>query len=81
MSGKVADTKTFVASKKVDDRLPPKIGTKVYPQYAAIKSPWEKLVGYQEAMHYISRYNNVISAAVAQAFKILMPDYCDVTLF
>ena len=31
-------------SKKIDARLPKKNGTGVYESYAAIRSPWEKLV-------------------------------------
>ena len=61
--------------KKVDERLPQNIGKGVLPDYPAVKSPWGKLVGYQEAMHYVSRYNAVISASLMQVLRILMPDY------
>ena len=62
-------------SKKIDERLPREIGEGALPSYAAIKSPWEKLVGFRDAMHYGSRYESILSAAVMQAFRILVPDY------
>ncbi len=64
-----------IQPKKIDDRLPAHLGCKVYAQYAAAKSPWEKLASYYDMMHYVMRYNSVVSAAAAQAAKILLPDY------
>lgn len=64
-------------SKKIDERLPKAIGEGVMPGYAAIKSPWEKLVCYRDAMHYASRYNAVVGAAIMQAYRILIPDYVE----
>lgn len=64
-------------SKKIDERLPREIGEGALPGYAAVKTPWEKLIGFQEAMHYVSRYEAVVSAAVMQAFRILVPDYVE----
>lgn len=64
-------------SKKIDARLPKKNGTGVYESYAAIRSPWEKLVSYKDAMHYVSRYNATLSAACMQALRILVPDYAE----
>ena len=47
-------------SKKIDERLPGHIGAGLLSQYAAIKSPWGKLVGFQDAVHYGSRYESVV---------------------
>lgn len=62
-------------SKKIDERLPREVGEKALPQHAAVKSPWEKLVSYHDAAHYCQRYTAVVSAAVMQAYRILVPDY------
>lgn len=62
-------------SKKMDPRLPRDIGKGSYSSYAAIKTPWEKLIGYREGVHYVSRYNAVVSSALMQALRILVPDY------
>ena len=64
-------------SKISDQRLPKEIGKGVMPDHAALKSPWEKLVSYHDAVHYANRYNAVISAAMMQAFRILVPDYVE----
>lgn len=64
-------------SKKIDARLPKESGVGALPQYAAIRSPWEKLVCYKDAMHYASRYDAVLSAAIMQGFRILVPDYVE----
>lgn len=58
-------------SKKIDERLPKEVGTGFYP----VKSPWDKMISYREAAHYCQRYTNVVSAAIMQAFRILVPDY------
>ena len=62
-------------SKKIDPRLPDDFGKGIMKERPTIKSPWGRLVGFQEANHYASRYEAVISAAVMQAFRILVPDY------
>ena len=62
-------------SKKLDPRIPKDSGSKSLTNYAALCSPWNHLVGYQEAMHWLSRYNASFSAACMQAYRILMPDY------
>lgn len=64
-------------SKKIDARLPKETGSGVLYEYASLKSPWEKLVSYHDAVHYANRYNGVVSAAVMQAFRILVPDYVE----
>ncbi len=63
--------------KRIDERLPKEIGEGVFPNHAAIASPWGKLVSFQEAAHYAARYSAVISAAIMQAYRILVPDYVE----
>ena len=58
-------------SKKVDPRIPKEVGTGLYP----VKSPWDKMLSYHDAAHYVQRYTNVVSAAIMQAFRVLVPDY------
>ncbi len=62
-------------SRKIDERLPQESGQGVLPQYTAVKTPWERLIGYRDAMHYVSRYRSVISAAIMQGLRIMIPDY------
>ncbi|MGO5161068.1 MULTISPECIES: hypothetical protein [unclassified Bilifractor] len=64
-------------SNKIDARIPKDSGAKSMTCYAAIQSPWNKLVGYQEAMHWLSRYNATFSAACMQALRIIEPDYAE----
>lgn len=58
-------------SKKIDARLPKEVGTGLYP----VKSPWDKIISYHDAAHYCQRYTNVVSAAIMQAFRMLVKDY------
>ena len=58
-------------SNKIDARLPKEIGTGLYP----VKSPWGKMVSYHDAAHYCQRYTAVVSAAIMQAFRMLVKDY------
>ena len=60
-------------SDKIDPRLPKEVGT----GYPLIKSPWDKIVSYHDGAHYTQRYTNVVSAAIMQAFRVLMPDYVE----
>lgn len=60
-------------SKKIDERLPKEVGTGLYP----VKSPWDKMISYREAAHYCQRYTSVVSAAIMQAFRMLVPDYVE----
>lgn len=63
-------------SRKIDQRLPQNSGEgSGLKQYYAIKTPWEKLISFQEAMHYVNRFEEVLSTAVMQAYRILIPDY------
>lgn len=64
-------------SKKIDSRLSNKVGDQSLPLHAAVKSPWEKLVSYHDAVHYCQRYNAALSAVVMQAFRMLVPDYVE----
>lgn len=62
---------------KIDPRIPREVGENVLPMHAGVKSPWEKIVSYHDAAHYCQRYNAVLSAAIMQAFRILVPDYVE----
>ncbi len=62
-------------SKKIDQRLPREVGENVLPMHAGVKSPWDKVISYHEAAQYCQRYNAVLSAAIMQAYRILVPDY------
>ncbi len=63
-------------TKKINERIPADSGSGAgFTQYNAVQSPWNKLMSYQEALHYISRFESVLSAAVAQAYRIIIPDY------
>lgn len=62
-------------SKKIDPRLPDDYGKGIMVDHPSIVSPWGKLVNFKDATHYASRYGAVVSAAVMQAFRILVPDY------
>ena len=42
-------------TKKIDQRLPKDSGATKLPSYAAIKSPWERMYGFRDAMRYITR--------------------------
>ncbi|MGI6069355.1 MAG: hypothetical protein ACOYBE_02900 [Blautia sp.] len=62
-------------NKKIDERLPREVGEGALPNHAAIKSPWEKLVSYHDAVHYCQRYSGVVGSAIMGAYRILLPDY------
>ena len=63
-------------SKKVNERIPVDSGDGAgFKKYNAVQTPWNKLFSYQEALHYASRFESVLSAAVAQAYRIIIPDY------
>ena len=63
-------------TKKIDGRIPADSGNEAgFTQYNAVQSPWNKLMSYQDALHYASRFEAVLSAAVAQAYRIIIPDY------
>ena len=63
-------------SKKIDGRIPQNSGDGAgFKQFNAVQSPWNKLMSYQDALHYASRFESVLSAAVTQAYRIIIPDY------
>ena len=62
--------------KRVDERIPQNSGDGAnFKTYNAVQSPWNKLMSYKDALHYASRFEAVLSAAVAQAYRIIIPDY------
>ncbi len=65
-------------SKKIDERIPQSSGEGAYfKNYYGIQSPWNKIYSYQEALHYASRFESVLSAAALQALRIMVPDYAE----
>lgn len=63
-------------SKKIDERIPADSGDGAnFRKFNGIQSPWNKLYSYQDALHYASRFEAVLSAGVAQAYRIIIPDY------
>jgi len=63
-------------SKTVDERIPQNSGDGAgFKAYNAVQTPWNKLFSYQEALHYASRFESVLSAAATQALRIMVPDY------
>lgn len=62
-------------SKKIDERLPQDFALKYWPGYAAIKSPWDKLMNFKDVCHYIIRFDSVLGAIIMQAFRVALPDY------
>ncbi|MCC8105870.1 MAG: hypothetical protein LIO99_07685 [Clostridiales bacterium] len=65
-------------SRKIDERIPQESGNGAgYKAYNAIQSPWNKLYSYQEALHYASRFESVLSAAATQALRIIVPEYSE----
>ncbi len=63
-------------SKKIDERIPKNSGEGAgFSTFQAVQSPWNKLYSYQESLHYISRFESVLSAAATQALRIIIPKY------
>lgn len=62
-------------SKKIDERLPQDFALKYWPGYAAIKSPWDKLMNFKDVCHYIIRFDSVLGAVIMQAYRMALPDY------
>lgn len=63
-------------SRKIDERIPQNSGEGAYfKSYYAVQSPWNRLYSYQEALHYASRFEAVLSAAALQGLRIMIPDY------
>ena len=64
-------------SKKIDERFPQDLGKKLYQSYAAIRSPWGKLIDFHDTTHFVMRYTVGISAYVMETLRILIPDYVE----
>ena len=67
--------------KKIDPRIPKEVGEGALPSHPSIKTPWGKLVGTQETLHYAARLHAVYSSLMFEAMRILVPDYdqrCDI---
>ena len=63
-------------SKKIDERIPQNSGDGAgFKTFNAVQTPWNKLFSYQDALHYASRFEAVLSAAATQALRIMVPDY------
>ena len=63
-------------SKTIDERIPQNSGEGAgFKTFNAVQTPWNKLFSYQEALHYASRFEAVLSAAATQALRIMVPDY------
>lgn len=60
---------------KIDARYPHNIGEGVIPNHPSIRSPWDRLYSYHDSIHYVFRYESMISAAIMQVLRILVPDY------
>ncbi len=64
--------------KVIDERIPQDSGEGAnFKSYYGIRSPWNKIYSYQEALHYASRFEAVLSAATTQALRIMVPDYAE----
>ena len=64
-------------TKKIDERLPREVGSNALPLHAGVKSPWEKIVSYHDAVHYCQRYTAVVGASMMQVLRLLVPDYVE----
>lgn len=62
-------------SKKIDERIPQHVGKGVFPEYSAVHTPWDKLISFKETVHFGARQGAVVSAAILQALRIMIPDY------
>lgn len=62
--------------KLIDERIPQDSGEGAnFKNYYGIRSPWNRIYSYQEALHYASRFEAVLSAATTQALRIIVPEY------
>lgn len=62
--------------KIIDERIPRDSGEGAnFKSYYGIRSPWNRMYSYQDALHYASRFEAVLSAATTQALRIMIPDY------
>lgn len=62
-------------SKKIDERIPREVGKGALPDYPALKTPWDRLISYHEAVYLCTRWGAVMGAGYLEALRILVPDY------
>ncbi len=60
---------------KYSTHIPREVGKGALPEHPAIKTPWEKLISFHDAYHYLCRHIPVIDTVFIQALRILIPDY------
>ena len=59
----------------IDARLPRELGKGALPDHPAVKTPWEKLVSFYDAYHFILRNNAAFGSVFTEVMRILIPDY------
>jgi hypothetical protein len=65
-----------MSNKKYSDaRIPREVGKGALPDHPAIKSPWEKLMSFHDAYHYVCRHHAVIASNFMEVLRIVIPDY------
>ena len=62
-------------SKKIDPRIPATVGEGALPAHPSLQTPWGKLIGTQETLHYAARLQAVYGSLFFEAMRILVPDY------
>jgi hypothetical protein len=62
---------------KIDERIPREVGQGALPDHPAIKTPWEKLVSFHDAYHFVMRNNAAFGAVFTEVLRILIPDYAE----
>lgn len=63
--------------KKIDPRIPNDAGKGALESYAALHTPWEKLVSFYDAYYYECRHKAIIAANFMQVARIMIPDYAE----
>lgn len=64
-------------NKKIDERIPREVGKGALLEHPAIKTPWEKLISFHDAYHYIHKHIAMLDADFMQVLRIVVPDYED----
>lgn len=64
-------------SKKIDERIPKEVGKGALPDHPAVKTPWEKLISFHDAYHYIHKHLSLMDADFMQVLRIVVPEYED----
>ncbi|MDR0401200.1 MAG: hypothetical protein LBH51_09715 [Treponema sp.] len=62
---------------KIDERIPREVGKGALPDHPAVKTPWEKLVSFHDAYHFVLRNNAAFGAVFTEVLRILIPDYAE----